>query len=149
MVPELHSQCADNIFWRFWNWRKRRVSTEQFYVIHVSWWCSREMIIHTTNWTVFVLFFSDFDHYGIIRDIMQNHLLQILALFAMETPVSLAAEDIRNEKVHPFCLFIVYLDNNISLLFQFSPPKCPIILWKDFSQYNDVHWLMRIVSTQV
>uniref|UniRef100_A0A803MGJ8 Glucose-6-phosphate 1-dehydrogenase n=1 Tax=Chenopodium quinoa TaxID=63459 RepID=A0A803MGJ8_CHEQI len=40
-----------------------------------------------------------FDNYGIIRDIMQNHLLQILALFAMETPVSLEAEDIRNEKV--------------------------------------------------
>lgn len=40
-----------------------------------------------------------FDKYGIIRDIMQNHLLQILALFAMETPVSLDAEDIRNEKV--------------------------------------------------
>ena len=42
---------------------------------------------------------SYFDSYGIIRDIMQNHLLQILALFAMETPVSLDAEDIRNEKV--------------------------------------------------
>lgn len=40
-----------------------------------------------------------FDNYGIIRDIMQNHLLQILALFAMETPVSLSAEDIINEKV--------------------------------------------------
>ncbi|KAJ4844625.1 Glucose-6-phosphate 1-dehydrogenase 1, chloroplastic [Turnera subulata] len=40
-----------------------------------------------------------FDNYGIIRDIMQNHLLQILALFAMESPVSLDAEDIRNEKV--------------------------------------------------
>ncbi|CAL9112250.1 unnamed protein product [Musa acuminata var. zebrina] len=40
-----------------------------------------------------------FDNYGIIRDIMQNHLVQILALFAMETPVSLDAEDIRNEKV--------------------------------------------------
>ncbi|KAG9443491.1 hypothetical protein H6P81_014831 [Aristolochia fimbriata] len=40
-----------------------------------------------------------FDNYGIIRDIMQNHLLQILALFAMETPVSLDGEDIRNEKV--------------------------------------------------
>ncbi|XP_031385938.1 glucose-6-phosphate 1-dehydrogenase, chloroplastic-like [Punica granatum] len=40
-----------------------------------------------------------FDNYGIIRDIIQNHLLQILALFAMETPVSLDAEDIRNEKV--------------------------------------------------
>ncbi|CAA7016046.1 unnamed protein product [Microthlaspi erraticum] len=40
-----------------------------------------------------------FDQYGIIRDIMQNHLLQILALFAMEPPVSLDAEDIRSEKV--------------------------------------------------
>jgi glucose-6-phosphate 1-dehydrogenase len=44
-------------------------------------------------------FFRYFDHYGIIRDIMQNHLLQIMALFAMETPTSLEAEDIRNEKV--------------------------------------------------
>ncbi|KIY96886.1 glucose-6-phosphate 1-dehydrogenase [Monoraphidium neglectum] len=40
-----------------------------------------------------------FDRYGIIRDVIQNHLLQILALFAMEQPVSLDAEDIRNEKV--------------------------------------------------
>eukprot|EP00898_Chlorokybus_atmophyticus_P003615 jgi/Chlat1/4254/Chrsp27S04254 len=40
-----------------------------------------------------------FDQYGIIRDIMQNHLLQIVALFAMEQPVSLDAEDLRNEKV--------------------------------------------------
>lgn len=30
-----------------------------------------------------------FDEYGIIRDVIQNHLLQILALFAMEPPVSL------------------------------------------------------------
>lgn len=44
-----------------------------------------------------------FDNYGIIRDIMQNHLLQILALFAMEPPVSLDAEDIRNEKVTGDC----------------------------------------------
>ena len=40
-----------------------------------------------------------FDNYGIIRDIIQNHLLQVLALFAMEPPVSLDAEQIRNEKV--------------------------------------------------
>lgn len=39
---------------------------------------------------------------------MQNHLLQILALFAMETPVSLDAEDIRNEKVL-LCLFFYSL----------------------------------------
>ncbi|KAK9837163.1 hypothetical protein WJX81_007374 [Elliptochloris bilobata] len=40
-----------------------------------------------------------FDQYGIIRDVIQNHLLQIVSLFAMEAPVSLDAEDIRNEKV--------------------------------------------------
>jgi glucose-6-phosphate 1-dehydrogenase len=40
-----------------------------------------------------------FDQYGIVRDVIQNHLLQIVALFAMEPPVSLDAEDIRNEKV--------------------------------------------------
>jgi glucose-6-phosphate 1-dehydrogenase len=40
-----------------------------------------------------------FDQTGIIRDVMQNHLLQILALIAMEPPVSLHAEDIRDEKV--------------------------------------------------
>jgi len=40
-----------------------------------------------------------FDEFGIIRDVMQNHLLQIFSLVAMEPPVSLNAEDIRNEKV--------------------------------------------------
>lgn len=40
-----------------------------------------------------------FNDIGIIRDIMQNHLLQIMALIAMEPPVSLLAEDIRDEKV--------------------------------------------------
>lgn len=40
-----------------------------------------------------------FDSFGIIRDVMQNHLLQILTLVAMEKPPSLSAEDIRNEKV--------------------------------------------------
>lgn len=42
---------------------------------------------------------SYFDHYGIIRDVMQNHLLQMLSLVAMEPPISLDAEDIRDEKV--------------------------------------------------
>jgi glucose-6-phosphate 1-dehydrogenase len=33
-----------------------------------------------------------FDEFGIIRDVMQNHLLQILSIVAMEPPVSLLAE---------------------------------------------------------
>jgi hypothetical protein len=40
-----------------------------------------------------------FDDVGIIRDVMQNHLLQVLSLVAMEPPVSFTAEDVRDEKV--------------------------------------------------
>ncbi|KAI1733116.1 glucose-6-phosphate dehydrogenase, NAD binding domain-containing protein [Ditylenchus destructor] len=40
-----------------------------------------------------------FDKSGIIRDVMQNHLMQILSLVAMEKPASLSADDVRNEKV--------------------------------------------------
>jgi glucose-6-phosphate 1-dehydrogenase len=40
-----------------------------------------------------------FEEAGTLRDMLQNHLLQILSLVAMEPPPSLAAEDIRSEKV--------------------------------------------------
>jgi len=40
-----------------------------------------------------------FDQYGILRDVMQNHLLQMMALVAMEPPVTLDAQDVRDEKV--------------------------------------------------
>ena len=40
-----------------------------------------------------------FDEFGIIRDIMQNHLLQVLCLAAMEKPPSTSPDDIRDEKV--------------------------------------------------
>lgn len=40
-----------------------------------------------------------FDSFGIMRDVMQNHLLQIVALVAMARPLSLSASDIRDEKV--------------------------------------------------
>lgn len=39
------------------------------------------------------------DHAGILRDMIQNHLIQILTCLAMETPLSLIADDIRDEKV--------------------------------------------------
>ncbi|KAA3678777.1 glucose-6-phosphate 1-dehydrogenase [Paragonimus westermani] len=40
-----------------------------------------------------------FDEFGIIRDVVQNHLMQLLSLVAMEQPSSLKADDIRDEKV--------------------------------------------------
>jgi glucose-6-phosphate 1-dehydrogenase len=40
-----------------------------------------------------------FEEAGIGRDIVQNHMFQLLCLIAMEPPVSLAADPIRDEKV--------------------------------------------------
>ncbi len=40
-----------------------------------------------------------YEEAGALRDMVQNHLLQVLALVAMEPPVSLEAESIRDEKV--------------------------------------------------
>ncbi|KAI9253860.1 glucose-6-phosphate dehydrogenase [Phascolomyces articulosus] len=40
-----------------------------------------------------------FDDFGILRDVMQNHLLQVLSLIAMERPISTESEAIRDEKV--------------------------------------------------
>jgi glucose-6-phosphate 1-dehydrogenase len=39
-----------------------------------------------------------YDETGALRDMVQSHLLQILALVAMEPPVSFAADDIRDQK---------------------------------------------------
>ncbi len=40
-----------------------------------------------------------FDKAGVLRDIIQNHMFQLLCLVAMEPPISLGGEDLRNEKV--------------------------------------------------
>jgi glucose-6-phosphate 1-dehydrogenase len=40
-----------------------------------------------------------YEEAGALRDMVQNHLLQVLALMAMEPPVSLEAEAVRDEKV--------------------------------------------------
>jgi glucose-6-phosphate 1-dehydrogenase len=51
---------------------------------------------------------SYYESAGALRDVVQNHLLQVLALIAMEPPVTLEAEAVRDEKVkvlkalHPF-----------------------------------------------
>lgn len=40
-----------------------------------------------------------YDKYGAIKDVIQNHMLQLLALTAMEPPKKLTSNNIRNEKV--------------------------------------------------
>ncbi len=40
-----------------------------------------------------------YDHTGAMRDMVQNHLLQLLCIVAMEPPVSLASDAVRDEKL--------------------------------------------------
>lgn len=40
-----------------------------------------------------------YDQYGALRDMVQNHLLQLLCLIAMEPPVLLDADEVRDEKL--------------------------------------------------
>ncbi|RLN58035.1 hypothetical protein BBP00_00007216 [Phytophthora kernoviae] len=59
-----------------------------------------------------------FDSYGIIRDVMQNHLLQVLSLVAMEPPARAAGKDysnyIRDEKVKVLnCIEPIKLENTV------------------------------------
>ena len=39
-----------------------------------------------------------YDQFGVVRDMIQNHLLQVLALVTMEPPVTLEADSLRNKK---------------------------------------------------
>jgi len=40
-----------------------------------------------------------YDHSGVLRDMFQNHLLQLMTLVAMEAPARFAADPLRNEKL--------------------------------------------------
>jgi glucose-6-phosphate 1-dehydrogenase len=42
---------------------------------------------------------SYYDSYGALRDVVQNHMLQLLCLVAMEPPSDIDADSVRNEKV--------------------------------------------------
>ncbi len=43
-----------------------------------------------------------YDTAGVVRDMFQNHLMQLLSLLAMEAPASFAADAVRNEKAKLF-----------------------------------------------
>jgi glucose-6-phosphate 1-dehydrogenase len=39
-----------------------------------------------------------YDHSGVLRDMIQNHMFQMMSYLCMEAPISFSADDIRNEK---------------------------------------------------
>ncbi|KFK43241.1 hypothetical protein AALP_AA1G098100 [Arabis alpina] len=94
------------------------------------------------------------DEYGIIRDIVHSHILQTIALLAMEPPISLDGEDIRNEKVKVL-RSIRKLDPGDVILGQYKsssdvtlngvdPTYCAAALYIDNPRWDGVPFLIRV-----
>lgn len=73
---------ANSIFERIWNHR---------FVDHVQITVAEKVGVETRG--------NYYDKAGAVRDMVQNHLLQVLSLVSMEPPQSLNADHIRDEKV--------------------------------------------------
>ncbi len=73
---------ANSLFESLWNNR---------YIDHVQITVAEDLGIGTRG--------KYFEEAGLLRDMLQNHTMQLLSLTAMEPPVNLSADAIRNEKV--------------------------------------------------
>ena len=73
---------ANSIFESLWNYR---------HVDHVQITVAEDIGIGTRG--------HFFEEEGLLRDIVQNHMMQLISLVAMEPPVSLSAGAVRDEKV--------------------------------------------------
>ncbi|MDR2539332.1 MAG: glucose-6-phosphate dehydrogenase [Chlamydiales bacterium] len=73
---------ANSLFESLWN---------RHYIDHVQITVAESMGIGTRG--------AFWEEAGLLRDIVQNHMMQLLSLMAMEPPINLKADSIRNEKV--------------------------------------------------
>jgi glucose-6-phosphate 1-dehydrogenase len=97
-----------------------------------------------------------YDHTGVLRDMFQNHLLQLLALVAMEPPISFEADALRDEKtkllrsVHPIKLsetvrgqYRGYTDAEGVESGSQTPTYAALKLWIENWRWQDVPFYLR------
>jgi len=73
---------ANSIFENLWN---------RNYIDHVQFTVAEDIGIGTRG--------DFYEEQGLIRDVMQNHMMQLLSLLVMESPSNLSADAVHNEKV--------------------------------------------------
>jgi len=89
-----------------------------------------------------------YDKAGAIRDVMQNHMVQLLTLTAMKAPKSLNADDLRKEKVQvlkSISKFTKDKAKNIAVLGQYTNGE---INGKEVSSYTDEHEVSKNSKTE-
>lgn len=87
---------ANGIFEPLWNRR---------YVDHVQIMASESIGVGTRA--------GYYDNSGALRDMIQNHLMQLLCLTAMESPISFSDEAVRNEKAKVLSALRVYTPEEV------------------------------------
>ncbi len=82
---------------------------------------------------------SYYDHAGVIRDMIQNHVLQLVALTGMEPPVEFTADAVRNEKVKVLkALHVDHAHGDGTVRGQYGPGKMGQQLAPGYTQEQGV-----------
>lgn len=59
-----------------------------------------------------------YDHSGALKDMVQNHILQVVALLSMEPPVAFSEKEIRTEKVKALRAIRLYSEEEAASKFR-------------------------------
>jgi glucose-6-phosphate 1-dehydrogenase len=78
-----------------------------------------------------------YDHVGALKDMVQNHLLQLLCLVAMEPPVSLGERDLRDRKVDVLRSMRPLEDDDVSTRTRRARYRAGRVLDRDIPAYVD------------
>ncbi len=70
-----------------------------------------------------------YDGTGVLRDMFQNHLMQLLALVSMEPPASFHADAVRNEKIKLLSAIQPILPENLAKRVSRRPPEARTFSW--------------------
>lgn len=78
-----------------------------------------------------------YDHSGALKDMVQNHVLQVLSLLAMDKPASFSEQDVRAEKIKVFQSLKQQTDQEIKQNFIRGQYTAGSINGKDYPAYLD------------